>query len=94
MTYKQMPGIELNTWTTVSALNIHNFVAIKQFTSNNQINHSYAFLHNPDPINVRYENSSTAPYKNIFPGLVAIDYNNQQELDKFIATQKLLRQIK
>ena len=94
MYYKSMNKLDLNTWTTVSALNIHNFTAIKQFTTDHQLNHSYAFLHNPDPINVRYENSSTAPYKNIFPGLVAIDYNNQQELDKFIANQKLLRQIK
>jgi sulfatase maturation enzyme AslB (radical SAM superfamily) len=94
MYYKSIDKLDLNTWTTVSALNIHNFTAIKQFTADHQLNHSYAFLHNPDPINVRYENSFTAPYRNIFPGLVAIDCNNQQELDKFIANQKLIRQIK
>ena len=91
MTYKQMPGTELNTWTTVSALNIHNFVAIRQFTSNIQINHSYAFLHDPDPINVKYTNTTTEPYRNIFPGIVAIDRNNQIELDVFIQKQKELR---
>ena len=59
MFYKNIKEIDLNTWTTVSALNIHNFIAIKQFVANNQIKHSYAFLHSPDPINVQYQNDLT-----------------------------------
>jgi sulfatase maturation enzyme AslB (radical SAM superfamily) len=90
MAYKNMPGIELNTWTTVSALNIHNFAAIQQFVAHNQITHSYAFLHDPDPINVKYTNTLTEPYKNTFPN-VAIDRNNQIEIDSFIKKQKELR---
>ena len=93
MTYKSMSGIELNTWTTVSALNIHNFTKIKQFVKNNQINHSYAFLHDPDPINVKYTNTLTEPYKSIFPNIVAVDENNQIELDEFIKHQTELRGI-
>lgn len=91
MHYKEIKKLSLNTWTTVSALNIHNFTAIKQFVANNQLAHSYAFLHSPDPINVRYENKLTLPYKNVFPGIVAIDKNNQAELDKFIEQQTKLR---
>jgi sulfatase maturation enzyme AslB (radical SAM superfamily) len=91
MMYKNMPGIELNTWTTVSALNIHNFVDIKQFVANNQIDHSYAFLHDPDPINVKYANTLTDPYKSLFPDAIAVDKNNQNELDAFIHKQKELR---
>lgn len=91
--YKNIPNIDLNTWTTISALNIHNFTAIKQFTVNHQIDHSYAFLHAPDAINVRYQNSITLPYKNEFPGIVAIDRNNQDELDAFMHEQKHLRSI-
>jgi sulfatase maturation enzyme AslB (radical SAM superfamily) len=93
MYYKSIDKLDLNTWTTVSALNIHNFTVIKQFTADHQLNHSYAFLHNPDPINVRYENSLTAPYKNIFPNIVAIGKNNQDALDVFIEEQKLLRNL-
>lgn len=93
MHYKAIDKLELNTWTTVSALNIHNFIAIKQFVSNHQLNHSYAFLHNPDPINVKYENNLTIPYKNIFPGIVAVDKNNQPNLDEFIKKQKEMRGI-
>lgn len=91
MFYKNIKEIDLNTWTTVSALNVHNFIAIKQFVANNQIKHSYAFLHSPDPINVQYQNDLTLPYKNIFPGIVAVGKNNQTELDEFINKQKVLR---
>ena len=93
MTYSSMPGINLNTWTTVSALNIHNFTEIKQFVADHLLAHSYAFLHDPDPINVKYSNTLTDPYKNIFPGIVAVDRNNQIELDEFIRQQKELRGI-
>lgn len=93
LTYKNMPGIELNTWTTVSALNIHNFTDIKQFVANHQLDHSYAFLHSPDPINVRYENNLTISYKTLFPGVVAIDKNNQKILDDFIKEQRELRNL-
>lgn len=91
MTYKSMPNIELNTWTTVSALNIHNFTAIKEFVVKNQFKHSYAFLHDPDPINIKYTNTLTEQYKNLFPDIVAVDQNNQFELDEFIKKQKELR---
>jgi sulfatase maturation enzyme AslB (radical SAM superfamily) len=89
--YKNMPGVELNTWTTVSALNIHNFTAIQQFVTTNQINHSYAFLHDPDPISIKYTNTLTSPYKSLFPDIVAVDKDNQIELDEFIKKQKELR---
>jgi len=93
MTYKSMPNIELNTWTTVSALNIHNFTAIKEFVAEHQITHSYAFLHYPDPVNIKYANTLTTPYKSLFPDNIAIDKNNQNELDEFIKKQKELRGI-
>jgi sulfatase maturation enzyme AslB (radical SAM superfamily) len=93
MIYKNNDKINLNTWTTISALNIHDFVNIKQFIANNQFAHSYAFLHNPDPLNVQYQNNLTLPYKDMFPGLVAIDKNNQEDLDAFMFTQKQLREL-
>jgi sulfatase maturation enzyme AslB (radical SAM superfamily) len=91
MTYSSMPGINLNTWTTVSALNIHNFTEIKKFVAEHHLAHSYAFLHDPDPINVKYSNTLTEPYKDIFPGIVAVDRINQIDLDEFIKHQKGLR---
>jgi len=92
MLYKNMPGVELNTWTTVSALNIHNFTAIKKFTNEFNLAHSYAFLHYPDQLNVKYKNNLTLPFRALFSN-VAIDRDNQIELDNFIKTQNKLRNI-
>ena len=93
MHYKSMDQLDLNTWTTVSALNIHNFTAIRQFVANHQLAHDYAFLHSPDPMNVKYQNNLTLPYKTMFPGIVAVDKNNQEELDTYISEQKKIRGI-
>jgi len=93
LTYKNIPGIKLNTWTTISALNIHNFVDIKQFAQKNQLDHSYAFLHSPDPLNVKYQNNLTLPYHSLFLGKVATDKNNQVDLDNFLKRQKELRNL-
>lgn len=93
MQYKSIPNIELNTWTTISSLNLHNFEAIKQFTIDNNIEHSYAFLHSPEVISVKYQNNLTLPYKNMFPDVVAIAENNQTLLDNFIINEKKLRGI-
>ena len=91
MFYRSLKQIDLNTWTTVSALNLHNFTAIKQFVTNHQLAHSYAFLHDPAALNVRYQNNLTLPYKNLFPGVVAVDRNNQAELDEFLDQEKAVR---
>ena len=91
--YKSIDKLDLNTWTTVSALNIHNFTAIKKFVSNHQLQHSYAFLHSPDAISVKYSNNLTLPYKNLFPNIVAVGRDNQIELDDYIFNQKKLRNI-
>ncbi len=89
--YKNLSGIELNTWTTVSVLNLHNFTAIKQFVVDNQLAHSYAFLHTPDPLSVKYTNTYTLPYKDLFPGVVAIGPDNQTDVDQYVDEQKKLR---
>lgn len=91
MYYKSIVGIKLNTWTTVSALNIHDLLKIKQFTANNQIEHSYAFLSEPDVLSIKYQNSYTLPFKQLFPHLVAVDRNNQTEIDQYILQQNNLR---
>jgi len=91
MIYKNNNKINLNTWTTISALNIHNFLRIQQFTADHQLKHSYAFLHDPEQLNVRYKNNFTLPYQHLFPGVVAVEKNNQIELDIFVKQQKELR---
>lgn len=89
--YQSMPDIDLNTWTTVSALNIGDFTNIQNFTKQHGLQHSYALLNTPKVLNVKYNNSLTQPYSSVFPGYVAIDKNNQGDLDQFLHEQDQLR---
>lgn len=93
MAYKNLGIQELNTWTTVSALNIGDFDNILKFVKDHNLNHSYALLHAPGVLNVKYSNSNTLPFKEVLPGQVAIDVNNQLEFDTFITKQNILRGI-
>jgi sulfatase maturation enzyme AslB (radical SAM superfamily) len=92
MRYKEM-NVNLNTWTTVSALNIQNLPAIQEFCKEHELQHSYALLNNPIPLNVKYQNHLTTPAQDIIPGQVAIDENNQVELDAFLLAQEKLRNV-
>jgi hypothetical protein len=94
MIYKSMQLTELNTWTTVSALNINDLTNIFAFVKDHNLFHSYALLHSPDEINVKYKNKLTLPYADVIPGQVAVNRNNQQELDTFLHHQHTLRNIK
>ena len=91
--YKSIPNLDLNTWTTISALNIGDFENIEKFVADNGLNHSYAFLHYPDPINVKYKNKMTEQFNYLFPNLVATDKNNQEELDSWLIKQKHVRDL-
>ena len=91
MIYKQM-NVKLNTWTTVSALNIRDFKNILKFVSKNKLNHSYAFLNDPDVLNVKYWNRYTSVCKGQF-NRVATDRNNDLELDVFLEEQNHIRGI-
>jgi sulfatase maturation enzyme AslB (radical SAM superfamily) len=93
MTYKNMPGLELNTWTTVSALNIGDFKNILAFVNEHGIDHSYALLHNPDVLSVKYINSFTLEHQEVIPGQVAVGKNNQTDIDAFMIKQKHLRGV-
>lgn len=52
MAYKAMP-IKLNTWTTVSVLNVDDLPNIIEFTQQHGIDHSYAYLKHPPELDVK-----------------------------------------
>jgi sulfatase maturation enzyme AslB (radical SAM superfamily) len=56
MIYKSMP-IKLNTWTTVSVLNVDDLPNILAFVKEHNIDHSYAYLTTPSELAV--ENKDT-----------------------------------
>jgi sulfatase maturation enzyme AslB (radical SAM superfamily) len=91
MTYKYMPGLKLNTWTTVSALNIGDLDNIIAFVNQHSIDHSYALLHDPDVLNIKHVNSWTNNHREVIPGQVAVGKNNQVDIDAFMVKQKQLR---
>lgn len=91
ITYQNMKLTQLNTWTTVSALNIGNLETIFNFVKDNELLHSWAFLEFPDALNVKYKNNLTDAHNYMFPDKVAVDRNNQTELDYYLAEQHKLR---
>jgi hypothetical protein len=56
----EMP-ITLNTWTTVSALNVDDLPNILEFVKQHKLDHSYAFL--KDPVELTVENKDTVESK-------------------------------
>lgn len=90
MRYK---NLRLQAWTTLHALNLADFQNIKLYAQQNSLDHSWAFLETPREINVRFSNSWTLPHQAQFPQSVAIDVDNQSEIDRFIASQDRLRSI-
>ena len=60
---KQYKLLKLNFWTTVSCLNIEDFPNIIKYASDNNIDHDWAFLNNPDVLNVKYKNPFTVNAK-------------------------------
>ena len=86
--------VELNTWTTVSALNIGNFSEILNFTETHKIDHSWALLDSPDPFNVKYKNTYTeVDVPDVIRPLVAVNRNNQSEIQAYIELQDNIRSI-
>lgn len=58
--YMTMP-IKLNTWTTISALNIDDLPNILNFVKEHNLDHSYAYLKEPAELSV--ENKDTPEFK-------------------------------
>lgn len=96
--YQSIRGIKLNTWTTISALNINNFFEIEKFCKDNNIDNSYALLAGPDVLNIKYKNKFTLAAKEKFINhplytMIAIDKNNDNTLADFIKKQDSIRKI-
>ena len=95
-TYKNMGIQELNTWTTVSALNIGNLKNILEYTEQQGIDHSWALLEQPNVLSVKYSNhfTRTADVPNELKSIVAQDQDNTIELQLWTLEQDCLRGIK
>ena len=94
MTYKSMP-MNLNLWTTVNALNIGNLSDIFSFAEVHELDHSWALLDAPRALNVKYKNRFTTvkDIPKVVKNAVAIDVDNEQELQAYIDLQDSIRKI-
>lgn len=101
-TYKELQKkyklLKINFWTTVSALNICDFDNIIKFAKEQKIDHNWAYLNQPDALNVKYKNRFTTTAKTKLQNKevlknVAISKNNQNNLDLYIMKQDYLRKI-
>lgn len=94
--YQTMGLYELNTWTTVSALNIGDLKNIRAYVDAHNIKHSYALLEQPDVLNVKYSNhfTRTADVPDELKSIVGQDRDNTVELQLWTHSQDHLRGIK
>ena len=101
---KQYPLLKLIFWTTVSSLNVANLPNILDYTTEHGIDHDWAFLNDPDALNVKYKNKFTTTAKeklanSSYPvckdiaDKIAIAEDNSEKLDLFIKRQDYIRKI-
>ena len=95
-TYKNMGIQELNTWTTVSSLNIGDLKNIFEYTKDQNLDHSWALLEQPDVLNVKYNNhfTRTADVPDELKNIVGQGQDNTVELQLWTYAQDQLRGIK
>ena len=101
---KQFPNLKLNTWTTVSALNILDLPRIFDYVLENNLEHDWALLNSPTVLDVKYKNIFTETAKNKLSKStyaeckklakrISIDSDNTEQLRSFIQKQDYLRKI-
>lgn len=101
---KRFPSLRLNSWTTLSCLNVGNLPNILDYITENNIDHDWAFLNTPNVYHVKYKNRFTEYAKNKLQQSsyeecrkisesVAIGKDNDNELMKHIKHQDKLRKI-
>lgn len=90
---KSYKNLKLQAWTTLHVLNARNFENIKIFARDHDLDHSWAYLETPAPLNLRYTNQLSLAVKHLDPNFIASDQDNQSDLDAFIVAQDRLRGI-
>lgn len=94
--YQRMGLYELNTWTTVSALNIGDLKNIFSYTQQHNLKNSWALLEDPAVLSVKYSNhlTRTADVPDELKSVVASGEDNTVDLQLWTVAQDLQRGIK
>lgn len=97
-------SVNINLYTTLTALNIYDFDNIINFAKEHSIGHSFNNIAKPKALSITTVNSFTLaakekfakeenPILNSFYKLIASGNNNQIEFDMFVKDQDCLRKI-
>lgn len=86
-------NLKLQAWTTLHVLNVADFENIKIYARDHGLQHSWAYLESPEPLNLRYTNKMSLAMKHLDPDFIATESDNQRDLDDFISGQDRLRGI-
>ena len=94
--YQSMGLHELNTWTTVSALNIGDLKNIFSYVQQHNLKNSWALLEHPSVLSVKHSNHLTrqADVPDELKSIVASGEDNTVELQLWTNAQDQLRDIK
>jgi sulfatase maturation enzyme AslB (radical SAM superfamily) len=94
---KKYTSLSLDFWTTLSCLNLLDLNNIINYANECGIPHQYGILKQPDVLDIKYTNWLTLKAKSYIDEklstMVAIDINNNNELEKFILESTQLRKI-
>jgi len=101
---KRFPLLRLNTWTTVSSINVGNLPRILDFVTEHNLEHSWAFLNDPEVYDPTHKNRFTLSAKEKLGNssykvckdiakVIAVGKENDEQLNLFIKKQDWLRKI-
>lgn len=97
--------LRLDTWTTLSVLNIKNFPDILAYAKDKNLEHAYALLERPYDLSIKRRNTITEFFqkkfleldstilKNIAESMCVDDENNNKDLDRLIKYNDKIRSI-
>lgn len=92
---QQYNNLKLDFWTTLSALNINDVDNIKKYSNDIGIPMSYALVHSPSCLSIKYKNRFTlnAVDSNILYDQLGIFENNENKLNAFIEKNDKIKNI-
>lgn len=102
--YQKIPGLHIDLWTTVNALNINDLDNLIHYAKRRSLDHAYAMLATPTELNVGYKNPLTEAAKIKYTkcdnqtltdlaNIIATKQNNSDELIQYVRRNDRLRGI-
>tara|TARA_B110000977_G_C11041053_1_gene478879 strand:- start:106 stop:1035 length:930 start_codon:yes stop_codon:yes gene_type:complete len=85
----QYDNLKLDFWMTVSSLNVADIANVESYSSAVNIPMSYAVLHEPECLSIKYKNRFTNALRSAdspLADLIGVSDSNEDEINAYIAT--------